>query len=149
MESSLLELERLFKPNKVGFTASCFDLLHAGHILMLEEAKTVCDHLIVALQTDPSIDRPEKRKPIQSLIERQIQLKAVSYVDEIIVYQTEEDLLNLLKTLPIDVRIIGEDYAGKDFTGRDWCATHGIEIYYNSRKHEYSSTELIERIRKG
>jgi glycerol-3-phosphate cytidylyltransferase len=150
MESSaLIELERMFKQNKVGFTASCFDMLHAGHILMLEEAKSVCDHLIVALQTDPSIDRPNKRKPIQSLIERQIQLKAVKYVDEIVIYETEEDLLNLLKTLPIDIRIIGEDYAGKDFTGRDWCATHGIEIYYNSRKHEYSSTELIERIRKG
>ncbi len=150
MESSaLIELERMFKQNKVGFTASCFDLLHAGHILMLEEAKTVCDHLIVALQSDPSIDRPEKRKPIQSLIERQIQLKAVKYVDEIVVYETEEDLLNLLKTLPIDVRIIGEDYIGKDFTGRDYCTTHNIEIYYNSRRHTYSSTELIERIRRG
>lgn len=149
MESALVELEKLFKPNKVGFTASCFDLLHAGHILMLEEAKSVCDHLIVALQVDPSLDRPEKRKPIQSLVERQIQLKAVSYVDEVVVYQTEEDLLNLLKTLPIDIRIIGEDYMGKDFTGRDYCVSHDIEIYYNSRKHNYSSTELIERIRRG
>lgn len=148
MESALVELERMFKQNKVGFTASCFDLLHAGHILMLEEAKSVCDHLIVGLQVDPSIDRPEKRKPIQSLIERQIQLKAVSYVDEVVVYQTEEDLLNLLKTLPIDIRIIGEDYIGKEFTGRDYCVNHNIEIYYNSRKHNYSSTELIERIRK-
>lgn len=148
MESALVELERMFKQNKVGFTASCFDLLHAGHILMLEEAKSVCDHLIVALQTDPSIDRPEKRKPIQSLIERQLQLKAVKYVDEIVVYETEEDLLNLLKTLPIDIRIIGEDYIGKDFTGRDYCIAHDIEIYYNSRNHNYSSTELIERIRR-
>lgn len=149
MESALVELERMFKQNKVGFTASCFDLLHAGHVLMLEEAKTVCDHLIVALQTDPSVDRPEKRKPIQSLIERQIQLKAVKYVDEIVIYETEEDLLNLLKTLPIDVRIIGEDYIGKDFTGRDYCITQGIEIYYNSRRHNFSSTELIERVRRG
>ncbi len=150
MESSaLIELERMFKQNKVGFTASAFDLLHAGHILMLEEAKSVCDHLIVALQTDPSIDRPEKRRPVQSLVERQIQLRAVKYVDEIVVYQTEEDLLNLLKTLPIDIRIVGEDYIGKDFTGRDYCISHDIEIYYNSRMHTYSSTELIERIRKS
>lgn len=148
MEPALIELERMFKQNKVGFTASCFDLLHAGHVLMLEEAKTVCDHLIVALQTDPSIDRPEKRRPVQSLVERQIQLRAVKYVDEIVVYETEEDLLNLLKTLPIDVRIIGEDYIGKDFTGREYCISADIEIYYNSRTHNYSSTELIERVRK-
>lgn len=148
MEPALLELQRMFNPTKVGFTASCFDLLHAGHILMLEEAKTVCDHLIVALQVDPSIDRPSKRRPVQSLIERQIQLKSVKYVDEVVVYETEDDLLNLIKTLPIDIRIIGEDYAGKDFTGRDYCLAHDIEIYYNSRKHEYSSTELIERIKR-
>jgi glycerol-3-phosphate cytidylyltransferase len=147
MESALIELERMFKQNKVGFTASSFDLLHAGHILMLEEAKTVCDHLIVALQTDPSIDRPEKRKPIQSVVERQIQLKAVKYVDEVVVYETEEDLMNLLKTLPIDIRIIGEDYVGKNFTGFEYCAANDIEIYYNSRRHTYSSTELLERIR--
>ena len=153
MESALIELERMFKQNKVGFTASSFDLLHAGHILMLEEAKTVCDHLIVALHTDPSIDRPEKRKPIQSVVERQIQLKAVKYVDEVVVYETEEDLMNLLKTLPIDIRIVGEDYVGKNFTGFEYCANNDIEIYYNSRRHNYSSTELLERIcgdkRKG
>jgi glycerol-3-phosphate cytidylyltransferase len=148
MDSALKELERLFNPSKVGFTASCFDLLHAGHILMLEEAKSVCDYLIVALQADPSIDRPNKRRPVQSLIERQIQLKAVKYIDEVVVYETEDDLLDLLKTLHIDVRIIGEDYAGKDFTGRDYCLAHDIEIYYNSRKHNFSSTELIERIKE-
>lgn len=149
MESALVELERLFKHNKVGFTASAFDLLHAGHILMLEEAKRVCDHLVVALQADPSIDRPNKRRPVQSLVERQIQLKAVKYVDEIVVYETEDDLLDLLQTLPIDIRIVGEDYAGRDFTGRDYCLSHGIEIYYNSRKHDFSSTELIERIKRS
>jgi glycerol-3-phosphate cytidylyltransferase len=148
MDSALKELERLFNPAKVGFTASCFDLLHAGHILMLEEAKSVCDYLIVALQADPSIDRPNKRRPVQSLIERQIQLKAVKYIDEVVVYETEDDLLDLLKTLHIDIRIIGEDYAGKDFTGRDYCLAHDIEIYYNSRKHNFSSTELIERIKE-
>ena len=105
------DIDKLFG-YRVGFTASSFDLLHAGHVLMLKEAKSVCDHLIVALQTDPSIDRPEKRRPVQSLVERQIQLQAVAYVDEIVVYGTEEDLLNLLRTLPIDVRIIGEDYLG-------------------------------------
>ena len=133
--------------DKVGLTASCFDLLHAGHILMLEEAKSICDYLICALQTDPSIDRPkEKRKPIQSLVERQIQLSAVKYVDEIIVYETEEDLLNILKTRRPDIRILGEEYMGRDFTGKEWGEKHGIETYYNSRTHQYSSTELVERI---
>ena len=142
------DIDKLFG-YRVGFTASSFDLLHAGHVLMLKEAKSVCDHLIVALQTDPSIDRPEKRRPVQSLVERQIQLQAIAYVDEIVVYETEEDLLNLLRTLPIDVRIIGEDYLGRDCTGKEYCETHDIEIYYNSRNHHYSTTELIERVRKG
>ncbi len=132
---------------RVGFTCSAFDLLHAGHVLMLEEAKSVCDYLIVGLQTDPTIDRPSKRKPLQSLVERQIQVRAVKYVDEVIVYETEADLLNLLASLPIDVRIVGEDYIGKDFTGRDFCISQGIEIHYNSRKHNYSSTDLFERIK--
>lgn len=138
-------LEKMFG-HRIGFTASSFDLLHAGHILMLQEAKSVCEYLIVGLQTDPSIDRPNKRKPVQSLVERQIQLNAVEYVDEIVVYETEEDLLNLLKTIKIDVRIIGEDYLGKDFTGKEYCETHDIEIYYNSRNHNYSTTELLDRI---
>jgi glycerol-3-phosphate cytidylyltransferase len=132
---------------KVGLTASCFDLLHAGHILMLEEAKSVCDYLVCALQTDPSIDRPkEKRKPIQSLVERQIQLQAVKFVDEIIVYETEDDLLNILKTRSPDLRIVGEEYIGRDFTGRDWCEKNNVEIYYNSRNHNFSTTSLLERI---
>lgn len=135
------------KTLKVGFTASAFDLLHAGHILMLQEAKSVCDYLIVGLQTNPNLDRPNKRKPMQSIIERQIQLKAVFYVDEVIVYETEKDLLDLLKALPIDIRIVGEDYKGKDFTGKDYCLSNNIEIYYNKRSHDFSSTELIDRIK--
>ncbi len=114
---------------------------------MLEEAKTVCDYLIVALQINPNTDRPGKRKPIQSVVERQIQLEAVKYVDKVVVYETEQDLLNLLKILPIDIRIIGEDYLGKDFTGREYCLSNGIQIYYNKRAHEFSSTELISRIK--
>jgi glycerol-3-phosphate cytidylyltransferase len=131
----------------VGFTASAFDLLHGGHILMLQEAKTICDYLIVALQVDPSREREHKNKPSQSLIERQIQLKATKYVDEIIVYETEEDLVEILKSIPMNVRIIGEDYLGKDFTGKQYCMDNGIEIYYNRRKHDYSSSGLVNKIR--
>lgn len=127
---------------KVGFTASAFDLLHAGHILMLKEARDHCDYLIAGLQVDPTIDRPDKNNPIQSVTERYIQLAAVKYVDEIIVYSTENDLLQILKAYPIDVRIIGEDYRGKSFTGHD-LGLH--EIYFNSRKHDYSSTNLREK----
>lgn len=127
-----------------GITASTFDLLHTGHVLMLKEAKTQCDYLICALQLDPSIDRPEKNKPIQSLYERFIQLQAVKYVDEIIPYTTEDELLTILQTNNIDVRIIGQDYIGKGFTG-DFITD--IEIYYNSRNHNYSSTELRNRIK--
>ena len=131
------------KKIKVGFTASAFDLLHAGHILMLKEAKTQCDYLVVGLQVDPTLDRPEKNKPIQSITERYIQLDAVKYVDEIIVYSTEDDLLQILRSFSIDVRIIGEDYKGKSFTGHD-LGIH--DIYYNSRKHDYSSSNLRTRI---
>ena len=129
---------------KVGITASTFDLLHTGHILMLKEAKEQCDYLICALQTDPTIERPEKNLPIQSFYERFIQLQAVKYVDEIIPYTTEDELLTILQTNNIDVRIIGADYAGKRFTG-DFL---DMEIYYNSRNHNYSSTELRNRIKK-
>lgn len=132
---------------KVGFTCSTFDLLHAGHIVMLKEARNYCDHLIVGLQTDPTIDRPtSKNKPVQSLIERYIQLEAVRYVDDVIVYQTEKDLEDLLRILPINVRIIGEEYRHMNFTGKDICKELGIEMYYNKRKHGFSSTELRERI---
>jgi glycerol-3-phosphate cytidylyltransferase len=127
---------------KVGFTAGAFDLLHAGHILMLEEAKSVCDHLIVAVQSDPSLDRASKNKPIQSYEERIIQIKALIYVDEVILYDTEDDLINLLKNTNIDVRIIGDDHKGKQFTGWDLP----IDLYFNSRDHGYSTSELRKRI---
>lgn len=130
---------------KRGFTCSCFDLFHAGHVLMLKEAKSQCDYLIVGLQTDPTIDRPEKMKPIQSVFERYTQLVACKYVDEVIVYDTEADLLNAIKASNIDVRIIGEEYKEKDFTGRHL----DMEYYYNKRTHDYSSTELKKRIHKS
>ncbi len=126
------------KKYNIGFTCSCFDLLHSGHIPMLQEAKSMCDHLIVGLQVDPSMDRPEKSRPIQTLMERQIQLNAVKYVDEVIVYYTEQELIKLLKVLPIDIRIIGSDYMNKDFTGSDL----EIGIYYNKRQHHWSTTRL-------
>jgi glycerol-3-phosphate cytidylyltransferase len=132
---------------KIGITFSTFDLLHAGHILMLEEAKQQCDYLIVGLQTDPTIDRPEtKNKPAQSIVERQIQLAAVKYVDEIIVYQTEQDLMDILSIYPINVRFVGEEYRNKDFTGKDYCLDNDIELVYNNRKHRYSTTELRKRM---
>ena len=127
---------------KIGFTCSCFDLLHAGHILMLEDARKRCGKLIVGLQSDPTIDRPEKNKPIQSLEERHIQLKAVKYVDEIFIYDTEEDLYKKLLDINPDVRILGSDYIGKSFTGDDL----DIEIYYHERKHNYSTTNLRGKI---
>ena len=130
----------------VGFTCSTFDLLHAGHILMLAEAKSVCDHLIVAVQTDPTIDRPNsKNKPVQSIVERYVQLSAVKFVDQIIVYETEKDLEDLLMFLPIGIRILGEEYRDKPFTGKEICEQRGIRIWYNSRTHRFSSSELRER----
>lgn len=132
---------------RIGFTCSTFDLLHAGHITMLEEAKHHCDFLIVGLQNDPTLDRPDsKNPPVQSIIERQIQLSAVKYVDEIIVYNTEQDLEDLLLTLPISVRVLGEEYADKQFTGRDICNNRAIDIVYNRRDHSFSSTSLRKRV---
>ena len=132
---------------KVGFTCSTFDLLHAGHVSMLREAKEHCDYLICALQTDPTIDRPEtKNKPVQTLVERYTQLKGLKYVDEIIPYQTEEDLEDILKMINIDVRIIGQEYKNKRFTGRATCAQRGIEVYYNRRDHRFSTSDLRERV---
>ena len=128
-----------------GITASCFDLLHAGHILMLKEAKSACDYLIVALQVDPTIDRPNKNKPIQSFFERWVQLSAVKYVDEIIPYTTESELMTILQNYNIDVRILGEEYETKPFTGNNL----DMEYYFNKRTHEYSSTELKQRIIDG
>ena len=130
----------------VGFTCSTFDLLHAGHILMLAECKQVCDYLIVGVQSDPTIDRPGvKNKPVQSIVERYVQLSAVKFVDQIIVYNTEKDLEDMLMFLPISVRIIGEEYKDKDFTGKQICEDRGIKIWYNSRSHRFSSSELRQR----
>lgn len=131
---------------RIGFTCSTFDLLHAGHITMLEEAKHHCDYLIVGLQNDPTLDRPEKNAPIQSIVERQIQLAAVKYVDEIVIYNTEQDLLDLLLTLPIDVRVLGDEYKSKDFTGKDIAKKRGSKIVYNGRDHSFSSTSLRKRV---
>jgi glycerol-3-phosphate cytidylyltransferase len=131
----------------IGITFSTFDLLHAGHIAMLAESKNHCDYLIAALQTDPTIDRSDtKNKPVQSIVERQIQLSATRYVDEIVVYQTEKDLEDILLTLPIDVRILGIEYKDKDFTGKDICLKRGIEIVYNGRDHSFSSSNLRKRV---
>ena len=130
----------------IGFTASTFDLLHAGHIIMLREAKDQCDHLIVGLQVDPSIDRPEKNKPVQTVVERYTQLQAVKYVDEIIPYSTEQDLEDILNLLPIDIRILGVEYREKDFTGRDICKNRGIQLYFNKLDHRFSSSDLRRRI---
>jgi glycerol-3-phosphate cytidylyltransferase len=127
---------------RVGITASAFDLLHAGHIAMLQEAKSICDYLICALHIDPSTERNLKNKPCQSIVERHIQLSAVKYVDEIIPYATEQDLLDILNTKKIDVRIIGDEYKGAGFTGKNI----DIDVYYNSRSHRFSSSELRERV---
>jgi len=132
---------------KIGFTCSCFDLLHAGHVAMLEEAKNNCEHLIVGLQIDPSLERDGKSKPIQSIVERQIQLRACKYVDEIIVYKTEKDLKTILKTLPINIRFVGEEYTIENFTAKKLCKEKRIRIYYNKRRHKFSSSELRERIK--
>jgi glycerol-3-phosphate cytidylyltransferase len=131
---------------KVGFTCSTFDLLHAGHIQMLREAKEQCDYLIVGLQFDPSLDRPEKNKPIQTVVERYTQLHAVQYVDEIIPYQTESDLEDILSMYHINVRILGEEYRDKDFTGKDICKKRSIQLYFNKRDHRFSSSDLRKRV---
>lgn len=130
----------------IGFTASTFDLLHAGHVTMLREAKTVCDYLIVGLQVDPSRDRPEKNAPVQTLVERYTQLAAVKYVDEIVPYASEQDLEDILTMYEIDVRILGEEYRDKDFTGRDICKKRGIELHFNKRDHRFSSSGLRNRV---
>ena len=130
----------------IGFTCGAFDLLHAGHVTMLEEAKRHCDFLIVGLQNDPTEDRPTKNKPVQSIVERQIQLAAVKYVDEIVIYNTEQDLIDLLLTLPIDVRVLGDEYKNKEFTGKDIAKQRGSKIIYNGRDHSFSSSSLRKRV---
>jgi glycerol-3-phosphate cytidylyltransferase len=132
---------------RIGITFSTFDMLHAGHIAMLSEAKNHCDYLIAGLQTDPTIDRPDtKNHPVQSVVERQIQLAACRYVDEVVVYQTEQDLIDLLLILPVDVRILGVEYCDKDFTGRDEGSRRGIELVFNGRDHSFSSSSLRRRV---
>jgi len=131
---------------KIGITFSTFDLLHAGHIAMLSEAKNHCDYLIAGLQTDPTLDRTTKNSPVQSIVERQIQLQATRYVDEIVVYQTEKDLEDILLSMPIDVRILGVEYENRDFTGKDICNKRGIELIYNGRDHSFSSSSLRKRV---
>ena len=135
--------------NTVGITFSSFDFFHAGHVKMLEEAKSICDYLIVGLQLDPSLDRTEKNKPVQSIIERYIQVSSCKFVDEVVPYVTEYDLNEILRSFKIDVRIIGEEYREKDFTGKAYCEEKGIELYYNSRDHEYSSSGIRKRIAKN
>jgi glycerol-3-phosphate cytidylyltransferase len=132
---------------KIGIVFSAFDMFHAGHIAMLSEAKNHCDYLICGLQTDPTIDRPDtKNKPVQSIVERQIQLAACRYVDEIVVYQTEQDLRDLLLILPVDVRILGVEYADKHFSGLDECYQRNIELIFNTRDHSFSSSSLRKRV---
>jgi glycerol-3-phosphate cytidylyltransferase len=132
---------------KIGITFSTFDMLHAGHIAMLSEAKNHCDYLICGLQTDPTIDRPDtKNHPVQSIVERQIQLAACRYVDEVVVYQTEQDLVDLLLILPLDVRILGVEYEDKNFTGKTECFQRSIELVFNGRDHSFSSSSLRKRV---
>ena len=129
-----------------GFTASSFDLFHSGHVAMLKEARSNCDYMIVGLQTDPTLDRPEKNQPIQSVFERYVQLEGCKYIDEIIPYATEQDLQDILLTYDINKRFIGEEYKSKDFTGKQLCVDKGIEIHYNSRQHSFSTSGLRKRI---
>jgi len=137
-----MELDRTI----TGITFSAFDLLHAGHIRMLAEAKQQCDYLIVGLQTDPTIDRPEKNKPTQTVVERYIQLRGCRFVDEIIPYTTEQDLEDILKSYNLDVRIIGAEYREKNFTGKSYCEENGIKLIYNQRNHRFSSSGLRKEV---
>ena len=131
---------------RVGITFSTFDLLHAGHIGMLREAKQHCDYLIVGLQTDPTIDRPQKNKPVQTLVERYAQLNAVKFVDEIVPYETERDVIDILQLFDINIRFLGDEYKEQDFTGKDVCRKRGIELYFNKRDHRFSSSDLRKRV---
>ena len=129
-------------PTKIGFTCGAFDLMHSGHMVMLEDARGICDKLVVAIQSDPSIDRPYKNRPVQSFDERVIMVSGCRYVDEVLLYHTEDDLLKIIKQVNPDVRILGSDYLNKTFTGQDLP----IEIYYHKREHGWSSSELRERV---
>jgi glycerol-3-phosphate cytidylyltransferase len=132
---------------KIGFNCSCFDLFHAGHVTMLKMEKEKCDYLKVALQVDPTIDRPGlKNKPVQSIYERYAQVQACKYVDEILVYDTEAELLNLIMTQDMDIRFLSEEYLNRDFTGKQYCMQNGIELYYHKRQHSYSTSDLRKRV---
>jgi len=132
---------------RVGITFSTFDLLHAGHIGMLREAKANCDYLIVGLQSDPTIDRPDtKNKPVQTMVERYAQLNALHLVDEIVPYQTEQDVIDILELFQLDVRFLGEEYKLTDFTGKDICQERGIALHFNKRDHRFSSSDLRKRV---
>ena len=131
---------------KIGFTASAFDLLHAGHVQMLRDAKEQCDYLICGLQINPVLDRPEKNAPVQTIVERYTQLKAISYVDDIIPYLTEDDLCDILSMYHIDMRVLGVEYKEKDFTGKDICRKRGIDLYFNKRDHRFSTSDLRRRV---
>ena len=133
---------------KVGISFSSFDLFHAGHVKMLEDAKEQCDYLICGLQTDPTLDRPEKNRPVQSVVERYIQLKGCTYVDEIVPYATEQDLEDILRSFNVDVRIIGDEYASKQFTGRKYCEQKGVALFYNKREHRFSSSSLRKEVQE-
>jgi len=130
----------------IGITLSTFDLLHSGHVAMLREAKTVCDYLICGLQVDPSVDRDDKKAPVQTLVERYVQLAGVKYVDEIVCYQDENDVIDILEMFDIKVRILGEEYREKDFTGKEECRRKGIRLYFNKREHRFSSSDLRRRV---
>jgi len=135
---------------KVGITFSAFDLLHAGHIGMLREARENCDYLIVGLRTDPTIDRPDtKNKPVQTLVERYAQLNALKFVDEIVPYQTEQDLIDILELFQLNVRFLGEEYKEKEFSGKDVCRRRGIQLHFNKRDHRFSTSNLRERVAKA
>jgi len=136
----------IMRSGRVGWTCSTFDLLHAGHIAMLEDAKRHCDWLMVGIQSDPSIDRTHKNSPVQTIVERQIQIRGCKFVDEVWIYNTEKDLEDLLNILPIDVRILGEEYRDKPFTGQDICKQRGIELWFNPRRHDFSSSSLRKRV---
>lgn len=149
MKDCLTQIRKEKNEKVIGFTSVVGDLLHAGHALMLDECKMYCDYLYVGLISDPTIDRPEKNKPVQSLFERYVQLRSHRAVDEVIPLSGEDDLDLALKSLPIDIRFVGSDYLGKNFTGKETCNKLGIKIMYNKRSHGMSSTELRERIEKA
>ena len=130
----------------IGITFSSFDLFHSGHVAMLKEAKANCDHLMVGVQTDPTVDRPEKNKPIQSVFERYVQLEGCKYIDQIVPYATEKEIEDILLTYKINKRFIGEEYKTKEFTGKQLCVDNDIELYYNKRQHSFSTTNLRTRI---